>query len=81
VSKFLRFEKDMAQPLKYIIDDPGEKTSVLAPIKICEELNINYQKLQKKLNVFKSIEQGLKEVKSSRKSARKLQALKEFLKA
>ncbi len=70
----------MPQPLKYIIDDSGEKHSVLVPIKVWEELNINYQKLQKKLNIFKSIEQGFKEVKSSKRSGRKLQTLKEFLK-
>ena len=70
----------MPQPLKYIIDDSGEKQSVLVPIKVWEELNINYQKLQKKLNIFKSIEQGIKEVKSSKRNGRKLQTLKEFLK-
>ena len=70
----------MPQPLKYIIDDSGENQSVLVPIKVWEELNINYQKLQKKLNIFKSIEQGIKEVKSSKRNGRKLQTLKEFLK-
>jgi hypothetical protein len=70
----------MSGAVKYIVDDSGQKTSVLVPIKDWENLNANYRKLQKKLEVFTSIREGLKEVKQAQKSGRKLQTLKEFLK-
>jgi hypothetical protein len=70
----------MRLPLKYIVDDSGERTSVLVPIKVWEDLNNNFQKLQAKFDVFKSIEQGFKEVNSAKRTGRKLQTLKEFLK-
>ena len=70
----------MASALKYIVDDAGHKTSVLVPVKVWQNLNSNYQKLQKKLEVFSSIREGLKEVNNSKKSGKKLSTLKEFLK-
>ena len=69
----------MPSALKYIIDDSGQKTSVLVPIKVWEDLTSNYQKLQKKLFVFNSIQEGLKEVKTAKKPGKKLQTLKDFL--
>ena len=70
----------MPDALKYIVDDTGQKTSVLVPVKVWEDLNINYQKLQNKLSILNSINEGLSEVQSSKKSGRKLQTLKDFLK-
>ncbi|MDQ6756045.1 MAG: hypothetical protein M3004_03835 [Bacteroidota bacterium] len=70
----------MPDALKYIVDDSGHKTSVLVPVKIWEDLNTNYQKLQNKLNILNSIKEGLTEVRASKKSGRKLQTLKAFLK-
>ena len=70
----------MPSPVRYIIDDSGEKTSVLVPIKLWQDLNSNYKKLQKKLSVFASIELGLKEVKNARRAGKKLQTLNDFLK-
>ena len=70
----------MPNTLKYIVDESGHKTSVLVPVKVWEDLNANYQKLQNKLNVFSSVQEGLKEVKSVRKTGKKLQTLKDFLK-
>jgi hypothetical protein len=52
----------------------------LVPIKAWEDLNANYKMLQNKLEVFTSIRKGLEEVKRAKKSGRKLQTLKEFLK-
>jgi hypothetical protein len=69
----------MPTALKYIVDDNGQKTSVLVPIKVWEDLNSSYQKLQNKLSVFNSIQEGLKEVAAAKKSGRKLQTLKDFL--
>ena len=70
----------MPNALKYIVDERGHRTSVLVPVKVWEDLNANYQKLQNKLNVFSSVQEGLKEVKSVRKTGKKLQTLKDFLK-
>jgi hypothetical protein len=69
----------MATPLKYIVDDKGDKTSVLIPLKTWEKINQDYTKLQNKLKVMTSIKEGLKEVKDAGKSGRKLQTLKDFL--
>lgn len=70
----------MPTTLKYIVDQSGQKTSVLVPVKMWEDLNTSYQKLQAKLDVFNSIQKGLQEVKMAKKTGRKLQSLKEFLK-
>jgi accessory colonization factor AcfC len=70
----------MPNALKYIIDEGGYKTSVLVPVKVWEDLNANYQKLQNKLALLNNIHEGLKEVKAAKKTGKKLQTLKEFLK-
>jgi polyhydroxyalkanoate synthesis regulator protein len=70
----------MPNTLKYIVDQTGQKTSVLVPVKIWEDLNSNYQLLQNKLEVFKSVQKGLQEVKTSKKTGNKLQTLKDALK-
>ncbi len=70
----------MPEILKYIVNNNGHKASVLVPVKVWEDLNSNYQKLQKKLNILNGITEGLNEVKLARKSGRKLQTLKDFLK-
>jgi hypothetical protein len=70
----------MPTALKYIVDESGQKTSVLVPVKVWEDLNANYQKLQNKLTVFDSLKEGLHEVKKARKSKKNLQTLKDFLK-
>jgi hypothetical protein len=50
----------MPNVLKYIVDESGQKTSVLVPVKVWEDVNVNYQKLQNKLNVFNSVSLGLR---------------------
>jgi hypothetical protein len=70
----------MPNALKHIVDESGHKTSVLVPVKVWEDLNSAYQKLQNKLSVFSSIKEGLNEVKTARKSGKKLQTLNDFLK-
>lgn len=70
----------MAGALQYIVDDNGNKTSVLVPVKLWEDLNSNYEKLQAKLTVLSGIRNGLTEVKKAGKGGKKLQTLKDFLK-
>lgn len=69
----------MAGALKYMVDENGEKTSVLVPIRTWEKINKEYTQLQNKLKVFTSINEGLSEIKEARKSGKKLQTLKDFL--
>lgn len=69
----------MASSLKYMIDDKGDKTSVLVPLKTWERINQEYSKLKNKLSVLTGIKEGFNEVKEARKSGKKLQTLKDFL--
>ncbi len=70
----------MPEILKYIVNNNGPKTSVLVPVKVWKDLNSNYQKFQKKLNILNGISEGLNDVKLAKKSGRKLQTLKDFFK-
>ena len=78
---FFSFEKRVFMPnaLKYMVDEKGEKTSVLVPLKTWEKINQDYFKLQEKLKVLVSLKDGLREVKEAKKTGKKLQTLKEFL--
>lgn len=69
----------MEKALKYVVDEKGNKSSVLIPIRSWEDLNEKYQKLLRKVHVLTGIQKGLQEVADSRKSGKKLQTLKEFL--
>lgn len=69
----------MGGVIRYMVDENGQKTSVLVPIKTWEKINHDYSLLQKKVKVFTEIKDGLREVKESKKSGKKLQALKDFL--
>lgn len=69
----------MATELKYIIDEKGEKTSVLVPLKTWEKINGDYAKLQNKLKVLTGIKEGFAEIREAKKSGKKLQTLKDFL--
>ena len=69
----------MAGALKYMVDEKGDKTSVLVPLKTWEKINKEYSSLQNKLRVLTSIKSGFKEIKASKKSGKKLQTLKDYL--
>ncbi len=62
-----------------MIDENGDKTSVLVPLKTWEKLNQDYFKLQNKLKVLTGIKEGLNEVRNARNSGKELQTLKDFL--
>lgn len=70
----------MPNTLQYIIDEHGHKTTVLVPVKVWEDLNASYQRLQNKLAVFNSIKEGIQEVRNIKKTDKDLQTLKDFLK-
>ncbi len=69
----------MAGSIKYVKDQTGQKTSVLVPFKIWDDLNTKYKKLQRKLKIMNGIHQALREVQQSGKSGKKLKTLKDFL--
>lgn len=69
----------MTTALKYMVDEKGQKTSVLVPIKTWAKINEDYNKLQNKLNFITGLKVAFTEVKSAKKSGKKLQTLKEFL--
>lgn len=69
----------MAQPLKYMVDEKGQKTSVLVPLTTWTKINEDYSNLQNKLKVLLGIQSAFNEVKVSKKSGKKLQSLKDFL--
>jgi hypothetical protein len=69
----------MAGALKYMVDEKGDKTSVLVPLKTWKKINEDYVKLQNKLNLFLGIKNGLTEIKEAKRTGKKLQTLKDFL--
>ena len=69
----------MASALKYMFDENVDKTSVVVPLKTWEKINQDYSRLQNKLNVLTGIKAGLAEVRDAKKSGKKLQTLKDFL--
>lgn len=62
-----------------MVDEKGVKTSVLVPIKTWQKINEDYSKLQNKIDVLTGIKRGFVEIKEAKKSGKKLQALKDFL--
>jgi len=68
----------MAQPLKYMVDEKGQKTSVLVPLTTWTKMNDDFTKLQGKLKVLLGIQSAFTEVKSASKTGKQLQTLKDF---
>lgn len=69
----------MAHPIKYMVNEKGQKTSVLIPLTTWTKINGDFSKLQNKLNVLLGIKSAYAEVGLSKKSGKKLQTLKDFL--
>ncbi len=69
----------MRNTMQYIVDNKGNKTSVIVPFDKWEKINEDYHKLQNKLKVFVSIQEGLSEIKASKRQGDKLQTLSDFL--
>ena len=62
-----------------MVDENGDNTSVVVPLKTWEKIKQDYSRLQSKLNVLTGIKAGLAEVRDAKKSGKKLQTLKDFL--
>jgi len=69
----------MEKTLQYIVDDKGNRSSVLVSMNTWEDLNTKYNKLLKKVGILTGIQKGLEEVAEARKNGKKLQTLKDFL--
>jgi hypothetical protein len=69
----------MSSAIKYMVDENGQKTSVLVPLKTWEKMNFEYSRLENKLNVLLGLKSAITEVKAARTSGKKLQTLKDFL--
>jgi hypothetical protein len=69
----------MAHAIKYMVDEKGQKTSVLVPLNTWTKINDDFSKLQNKLKVLLGIKSAFNEVKLSKKTGKKLQTLKDFL--
>ncbi len=69
----------MADASRYMVDEKRDKTSVLVPLRIWQKINQQNILLQNKLKVLAGIQTGLKEVAEAKKSGKKMQTLKDFL--
>ena len=69
----------MRSAAQYLVDDKGQKTAVLVPVKEWEALHEHQSRLEQKLAVFDSIRDGLREISAAKKRGKKLQTLKDFL--
>lgn len=62
-----------------MVDEKGQKTSVIVPLNTWTKINEDFTKLQNKLKVLLGIKSAYNEVKLSKKTGKKLQTLKDFL--
>lgn len=69
----------MADALQYMVDEKGQKISVLVPIKTWEKMNHEHSLLESKIKILTDIKEGLNEIREAKKSGKKLQILNEFL--
>ena len=69
----------MEKAVQYLVDGNGNKSSVLIPVPVWNDMNDKYSKLLKKVRVLTGIQNGLKEVADAKKSGKKLQSLNDFL--
>lgn len=69
----------MKDELTYITDRKGKKTSVVIPVQTWKKINVDYNKLLKKVEVLTGVAEGIKEIKTLKKSGAKLQSLNDLL--
>jgi hypothetical protein len=69
----------MSRAIKYMVDEKGQKTSVLVPIKTWAKINQDYQKLQNKIKVLVGLKASFSEIKKAKASGKQLQTLNDCL--
>ena len=69
----------MITNIQYVVDNSGNKISVILPFLEWEQLSSEYQKLQNKLDILQGIQDSMTEIRETKKSGEKLQALTDFL--
>ena len=69
----------MIANIQYVIDNSGNKTSVILPFSEWKKLNANYQKLKNKLDILQGIQDSMEEIKDAKRKGNKLQTLTDFL--
>ena len=69
----------MSRQIQYLLNENGQKTSVLIPFKTWIKFNKDYSKLQNKIAILTGIKSALMEVKNANKTGKKLQSLKSIL--
>ncbi|MDQ3322272.1 MAG: hypothetical protein M3525_07565 [Acidobacteriota bacterium] len=69
----------MLTKIQYYTDEKGNKISVIISFKDWKKLNSRLENLQNKLGILTSVQNGINEVKESRKTGRKLQSLTDFI--
>ena len=62
-----------------MVDEKGQKTSVIVPLNTWTKINDDFSKLQNKLKVLPGIKSAFNEVKMSKTTGKKLHTLKDFL--
>ncbi len=53
--------------IQYVIDNSGNKISVILPFSDWELLNSRYEKLKKKLEILQGIQESMNEIKYAKK--------------
>ncbi len=69
----------MITNIQYVVDNSGNKISVILPFIEWEQLNSKYQKLQNKLEILQGIQDSMTEIRETKKTDEKLQTLTNFL--
>ena len=69
----------MIANIQYVVDNTGSKVSVILPFAEWEKFNVEYQKLQNKLEIINGIQDSMLEIKENKKTGKKLQTLSDFL--
>ena len=65
--------------LQYIVDENGNKSSVLVPLDEWDSINDKYNKLLKKVKVLTGIKKAIAEVVEAKKTGKRLMTLNDFL--
>lgn len=69
----------MPSAIQYLTNSSGKKSSVVIPYSQWEKINSDYRKLLNKVSILTGITEGIKEIRTARKTGKKLQTLEAFL--